>query len=222
MSTRSGYWTSRICATMAMSFVGRSRLPRASARRFRLAVRRAARRILPTKDGQPSIQDTRWQQHAPFVSLGEQQATAAEFSLATLKHFEAADVVVRAHVDLRHAAARYAGIVARYQGPADKNMLLALVAQADVGFRAQIWQQRGVSWSCLKTAKLMRGQGTLELQAVGNEAIVSFEGQPLIRCPIPGPVEAGGVGLRAAGATIRMFTACAHSAAGDSRQRRCA
>jgi hypothetical protein len=146
-----------------------------------------------------------WDQREPFAEFDGRRARAADFSLATLKQFHARDVVVRARVDLRQADARHAGVVARYQGPADRNMLVALIAKTDGGYRVQLWRQAAGKWSCLSSAAVRQGHGTLELRAVGRDIQVAFEGRTAIRAKVSGPLSAGSIGLRAARGSIDAF-----------------
>jgi hypothetical protein len=146
-----------------------------------------------------------WDQHVPFAEFDGSRAKAAAFSLATVKGFHARDVVVRARVDVLDADARHAGLVARYQGPADRNMLVALMAKADGGCHVQLWRQTAGKWSCLSSAAVRQGQGMLELRAAGSDVRVAFDGRTLIRAKIPGPVSGGSVGLRSARGSIDAF-----------------
>jgi hypothetical protein len=116
-------------------------------------------------------------------------------------------VTVCAHVDVRSAEARHAGVVARYVGPADTNMVLALLAKAHVGYRVQLWCQHDGRWSRLQMADVRRGDGTLALQLIGPQAVVAFDGRPLIRTTVPGPVRAGRVGIRSAHGILDQFAA---------------
>ena len=164
----------------------------------------------------------RWEQHVAFARLNESQGTAAEFSLATLTAWQARDVVVRAHVDLREAGARHTGLVARYQGPGDSNMLVAMVAKADTTCRAQLWRQQEGQWSCLKTAKLRRRHGMLELNMLGQTACLSFDGTKVFEVTVAGPVQAGRVGVRSARGTFADFQAESRDAAQQHTQRKVA
>jgi hypothetical protein len=149
----------------------------------------------------------RWEQHAPFTQFDGRRGTAGNFSLATLANWKASDVVVRAQVDARNPATRHVGLVARYQGPGDRGMIVALIAQGDASYRAQLWQHHDNQWSCLKSANLRRGVGVLELKVVGQVARVSFNGAKLFEATVAGSVAEGRVGVRAARGTFADFQA---------------
>jgi hypothetical protein len=164
---------------------------------------------MPDKYDSPVVLDL-WEQHAAFSQMDDHLAVAGDFSLATLKRFNATDVIVQACFDVRDASARHAGVIARYLGPGDHNMLVALVAKADDRYRAQLWCHHTGSWSCLRTANLSRGEGTLELKAIGQQVFVAIDGQSVIQTDVAGSPQRGGVGIRAARATLTAFRAENH------------
>ncbi len=153
--------------------------------------------ILSSIRSDDSLAGNGWEQHVAFAELGERHGVANDFSLATSSR-KTHDVVVQAHVDIRSRSARHIGLVARYQGPGDSNMVVALLAKAETAFRVQLWRQHQGEWSCLKTAKVRRGEGTLELKMIGQNARVTFDGAKLFELHIADVPSSGRVGVRSA------------------------
>jgi hypothetical protein len=148
-----------------------------------------------------------WHQHVAFARLDNQGAKAADFSLATLSPLLARDVKVRATVDVRDDTARHAGLVARYRGPGDSNVVVALLAKSELGYSVQLWHHHDGRWSLRRSTKTLYGLGELELQVIGDGARVTMAGEALIHATIPGPPWAGRVGMRSAGGTLSDFQA---------------
>lgn len=143
----------------------------------------------------------RWTQPAGSIRVAGQAAvsTVPGNSLAIYKGKLVADVTVRATVTVRPVVGQAVGLVARYGGPGDANMVLGRLVRQSAGYAVQIWHHVGGAWRLLAARPVLRGQGLLELQTVGPVLRLSYNGRELLRVRDPYPVLAGGVGARVTG-----------------------
>jgi subtilisin family serine protease len=154
---------------------------------------------------------TRWAQPVGRIQVSNQAAVSAVTgnSVAVLKAASVADVTVRATVTVRPVVGQAVGLVARYGGPGDANMVLGRLVRQSAGYAVQIWHHVGGAWRLLASRPVIRGQGVLEFKAVGPVLRLSFNGRELLRVRDPYPARAGGVGVRVTGMGNRFdaFTA---------------
>src|SRR5262249_51263617 len=117
------------------------------------------------------------------------------------------DVTVSADISLPPIGSTHAGLIARYSGPGDSNMLLATIVHDDNGYAARIWRNVGGVWTLLNSAPLVTGIGHLVFDVQGGELVLHF-GDLTLRALDTRITGLGQVGLRASnGVTFANFHA---------------
>jgi hypothetical protein len=108
----------------------------------------------------------------------------------------AADVSVTARLEAEAAADhRHAGLVARYSGPGDLNMVCALVEVVAPHPYASLWENAGGQWRQLARARVGALPAELRLDAVGGQLTLHVGGRKLLAARTA-VLTAGAVGVR--------------------------
>jgi hypothetical protein len=132
----------------------------------------------------------------PVFKLGSVEAGPGFLTLATLADVSAADVSVAARLEAEVTADhRHAGLVARYSGPGDLNMVCALVEVVSPYPYASLWQSVNGEWRQLARVRIGALPADLRLDAVGNLLTLHVGGRKLLTARTA-VMTGGGVGVR--------------------------
>src|SRR5205085_1313735 len=98
-------------------------------------------------------------------------------NFATVNGLSAADVTVQAHV-ANLTNGQWAGLTARYSGPADQNMYFGAVIGTSTGYMATIWRNVNGAWTLLASQNYVgsSGAGTLQFQVIGSSLRLLLNG----------------------------------------------
>jgi len=137
----------------------------------------------------------------------------APLTLATHSDVQVADVSLSVDVSLKSSAhQQFVGLVARYAGLSDQNMVCALLefisTRRGVLTKASLWNNHSGSWTSLAEAawrnKLPR---VLRFDAIGTSLAMMIDGQRVLSAECPQCVGPGRVGLRGVTGRFRNFHA---------------
>jgi hypothetical protein len=144
------------------------------------------------------------------VQGGRLRGNDSFVSVATVNGILASDVRVESQVALPATGVQYAGLAARYSGPGDSNMYLAMLLGIDGSCTAFIFRNLNGAWTPLVSAPIATGTGALRFDVQGNFLRLSFNGTLVVSAldsTLTGP---GSVGVRGGqGVTFDNFTATA-------------
>ncbi|MCA9198427.1 MAG: hypothetical protein KDA87_12860 [Planctomycetales bacterium] len=146
-----------------------------------------------------------WSEHlAPMTLRSDAMLIAPQSALATKRRLCLADVSVSAKVDVTDANARHAGVVARYRGPGETNMLNAMLHKEGPYVAVELWLHHAGKWERLGIQPANTLQGELTLVCCGENVKVLFDGNTLIeaQCQALGN---GSVGIRTSGGAVGSF-----------------
>lgn len=147
-----------------------------------------------------------WKEEAGDMGLYTQRAAAFGFGLMTINGISIADVNLETDYNLFGFPGQgndaYAGLVARYSGPSDNNMVLAQIVKTTV-FATQIYVIKNGIYTLLKQKTLSgdKSTGKLRFEVKGCEMKVYVNGtleDSVTDCSIQSP---GKIGLRGFGNT---------------------
>jgi hypothetical protein len=138
-----------------------------------------------------------------------------ELSLIAAKGVYAKDVVVSARIEgavQKHH--RHAGVIVRYSGPGDENMICALIELVKPKPIVSIWQHDKDQWKQLVRTPIAALPVEVGLSAVGPKVSLSVNGKKVLETTTT-VLHAGGVGIR--GLTGRYSNYVAQMAMPDGR-----
>lgn len=137
-------------------------------------------------------------------------STPGVFSVATVAGVAQANVSVQANVDLSGVSTGHADLVARYSGPGDTNMYVAMLSKASASsFSARIYRNIGGTWTLLKSATVGTGTGLLRFDVMGNSLRLYVNGSLLASATDTAISGAGSVGVRGLNGVFDNFTVTA-------------
>lgn len=133
---------------------------------------------------------------------------ASSVALETVDGISVADVVISANIVVSGADSCQ-GVVGRYSGPGDENMLVAEICEAANGsFTAALYRNISGTWVSLGSAPVLSGTGTLVFGLQGSLLSLTYQGSLIMAVQDTGVMAAGTVGLRSSGAgSITKFSA---------------
>ena len=146
------------------------------------------------------------------VELGE-----GDTSVATNDALCARDVQVQGCLRLpRDVRGRHVGLVARYRGPADQNMVVGLIYRDAGLLRADLWRHAGTDWCMLACTRLPvdAEQFNLTLIAQGDELQLLIDNQVLLRTCDSQTAQEGLTGVRGTAGRVEGWSARAVTSAG--------
>lgn len=147
------------------------------------------------------VPSERWTEVAgAFFRAGDRLVTP-DFALAVVAAPRPRDVSVTAAFDVGHAGRQTVGLVARYRGPEDAEMVAGLVAALDGQTRGQIWRSAGGRWEVLANGPVDVSHGATEFTAAGQTLTLSVNGQVVATAVDPDP-QPGAVGVRCQGGQV--------------------
>jgi uncharacterized protein YkwD len=123
-------------------------------------------------------------------------------NVATVNQPPAADVAVQANVTVGTSAWSYAGLVARYAGPASGNMYTGLVLYNGSQYLALICRKVNGHWTTLSSQPLAGGAGLLLFQVQGSSLKLFFNGQAVGNATDSAITGPGLTGLRGTAGTL--------------------
>jgi hypothetical protein len=135
-----------------------------------------------------------------FFRAGDQLVTT-DSALAVLAEPQPQDVSVSAEFDVGHAGRQNVGLVARYCGPDEAEMVTGLVAALDGNARGQIWRSSGGRWEILADGPVSVTRGVIEFTANGSALILSVNGEAVVTAVDPAP-QSGAIGVRCLGGQV--------------------
>lgn len=116
------------------------------------------------------------QPHGTMPIQLNQVSAGPGFNLSLYTGGSAADVVVQGDISLGLNGQPQVGLVARYQGPADRNMYLGQIVGNNGTFTGVIMRNTGGVWATLAQAPSAAGTGTLRFEVVGNSLKLFLNG----------------------------------------------
>ena len=144
-----------------------------------------------------------WCEHGNPVATDGEMVFAPNATLATRRCIRAADIKVSATVDLDRSDS-YSGVVARYRGPGDTNMLVAMLHRERERTTVELWSQRNNRWTCLGAKLTPLARGTIELTCLDSFVQVAFDGEVAVQEQCEGH-SAGSVGFRVNAGRVGNF-----------------
>ncbi len=132
-----------------------------------------------------------------------------EQCLAVLRDSECADFRLSGVLDVSQPDAQTCALVGRYSGPADTNMVAAILSREATGRCViGIWQEAGAGWICLASRVVARACSAVEFSADGPRLMVAYDGTSRLEVNTNPVATVGAVGLRGVKSTLR--NACFH------------
>lgn len=145
-----------------------------------------------------------WTEHLEPSTLCSGIIHSVNAGLATLDSVSEENVYVEAIVDVGSEENHYAGIVARYRGPDDTNMLTSMLHREANQLTVEIWSNMHGEWSCLGAKEVDSDHGKLELICEGHFVQAVFNGEIVIETEYEGHT-AGSLGYRTHSGRIEDF-----------------
>lgn len=130
------------------------------------------------------------------IAGGEIVSSRNGASLTMTGELVAADVSLSATVDVGTTRYRQAGLVARHNGPGERNLYLGLLRNDGGVIYAQIYRNVNGVWTKLADTGIgdTNGSGTLRFDVVATTLYLYFDGR-LVATAVDGTFTTGGVGL---------------------------
>lgn len=139
-------------------------------------------------------------------SQGSDGANGVANVVATVDGSNATDAQVSATVDLSQDHAQFSGVVVRYRGPADRNLVAGHVTRSNNQFIANIWANVDGNWMRLAASPIGKASGTLTLVARADRLELFFDEVLVASAACPQPLMAAGdVGVRYRGIAPQTF-----------------
>jgi hypothetical protein len=126
---------------------------------------------------------------------GSLNTTGDDLCLAALRNVCALDVRLCANLDLSQVEG-HIGMVARYTGPGDMNMVAASFYKTGGRPVASVWRNDNGQWVTLSHAVMDIMQGSVEVLLRGGDVEVIFDGAIILKASLPAPFTVGSVGIR--------------------------
>ncbi|MCA9168981.1 MAG: hypothetical protein KDB23_15010 [Planctomycetales bacterium] len=122
--------------------------------------------------------------------------TGAGLHVATVADLVLHDADVSALVDVPEVVNQHAGVILRYRGPGDSNLVVGMLAWIGNTFAGQIWANVDGQWERLALAPAACGRGELSLSACGDRLMLRLDGTTLLSAACPPALTHGEVGVR--------------------------
>jgi hypothetical protein len=130
------------------------------------------------------------------------------FTIATCTDFEGADVRISADIRIAPAGdVQHAGLVARYLGPGDKNMYVAMLYRDKTVCRADLWRNVEGVWTLMGYAWIGEVKGRLEFEVRGSLLSLALDGRTILMVRDDAQLPPGRVGVRGTTGVFSGFTA---------------
>jgi hypothetical protein len=146
------------------------------------------------------IGEQAWEVTQGFVSLTDDRSIhtgEGALVVAVRQELSAVDVDLCADVCLLgDEEFRHGGLVARYSGPRDENMYLAMVVQNGEHRGAGIWRNIAGKWEVLAKKPIEAASGRLRFQVRGSSLVLSLNGRRVIKVRDKSITAPGKVGIR--------------------------
>jgi hypothetical protein len=161
-----------------------------------------AQRRLKAAEGRFSMKD--WD-----ILLGDLTGNAdtahfrgQELGLAVLRNSRSASFRVSGLLDVSHPRAQHCGLIGRYRGPHDTNMIAAILGRNEAGHAALgLWRENGAGWKCLDSCPIAGLSATVEFSGDGDRFTITCDGTEVIVAEILSVPTDGVIGVRSIGGT---------------------